>query len=259
MKEDDATGPKRHPVGVGLDHWGGDFPSTHWSVLFPKDTSSTSTGSATDKALAEMVGRYWYPVYAYLRKRGQSAHDAQDLVQGFFAELLSGDGLAGADRERGRFRSYLLGAVNHYVSKTRARESAQKRGGGQIPISIDQESAEQRFRHEPSHNETPEKLFYRNWALTVIQQVLCEVENDYRAKGKAPVFDTLKVYLSGESDRGTYGDAAEALQTTEVNVRTMVKRLRKRFRELMKLQVEQMVDSSEDVDKEVQFLFQAVS
>ncbi|MGK0184859.1 MAG: DNA-directed RNA polymerase specialized sigma24 family protein [Verrucomicrobiales bacterium] len=258
-KDEDSNTPDRNQTGVGLDNWSADFPSTHWSMLFARDAHSSEEGSVTVQALAEMGGRYWYPVYAYLRKRGHSAHDAQDLVQGFFTELLSRDGLAGADREKGRFRSYLLGAVNHYVSKTRARESAQKRGGGQIPISIDQEAAEQRFQHEPSHNETPEKMFNRNWALTLIQQILCEVEKDYIKKGKGTVFETLKIYLSGESDRGSYVDAAEKLQTTEVNVRTLVKRLRQRFRDLLRSHVGQMVDSPEEIDEEVRFVFQAVS
>lgn len=242
-------------TGVGLDHWGGDFPSTHWSVIVAENDHS----NASQQALGQLAGRYWYPLYAYLRRRGHSAHDAQDLLQGFYASLLESDGLKQACAERGRFRSYVLGALNHYVSKVRAKAGAQKRGGGTRTISIDQEMAEARYHNEPRIEETPERIYERQWAMTLLQQVMEQVEREYREKGQGTTFDTLSVFLSGDAERGYYKEVAQRLQTTEVNVRTKVKRLRQRFRALMHQSVAQLVDSAEDVEKEVRLLFQAVS
>lgn len=244
-----------HLTGVGLDNWQGDFPTTRWTLLSADEESSQS--SATTRALAELSGRYWYPLYAYLRKRGHPDPDAQDLTQGFFAELLSGNGLAGVDHEKGRFRSYLLGALNHYVLKVYARGSAQKRGGGKAIISIDQD-CEKRFQSELIDGESPEKAYDRHWAVSVIQQVLARLEHDYAKKSKRAVFDSLKLYLTGDAERGSYQEAAASLETTEVNVRTMVKRLRKRFRELLNEYVSSLVSSADDTEDEIKFLFQSL-
>ena len=249
-----ATGD--HGTGVGLEHWGAEFPTTHWSVLAGGGKDSRSN---TERFVAEMATSYWYPLYVYLRRSGQSPHDAQDLTQGFFAHLLTGERLKGADAEKGRFRSYLLGAMNHYLANVRERASAKKRGGGQIPLSIEHEMAEERFHNEPVNNITPEDSFDCQWALAVFEQAMNELRQEFDQKGKLKVFEELKGYLSGEGQRAGYGRAAERLQTTEVNVRTMVKRLRVRYRGALKKRIELTLASSDDLDDELRLLFAAAT
>lgn len=246
-----------HQTGVGLDHWGCEFPTTHWSLLVSSDQGGNVN---TERAVSEIASGYWYPLYAFLRRSGHSAYDAQDHTQGFFAYLLTGDRLNGLDAAKGRFRSYFLGAVNHYLSNVRSRASAQKRGGGMVLVSIEQENAEERLHNEPSDEGlTPEKLFDRQWALAVFGQAMDALRKEYAGKGKTAIFESLKIYLSGEGERGAYKRIAEELKVSEVNVRSMVSRLRSRYRLLLRQQIETTLESSEDVEDELDLLFAAVS
>ena len=185
---------REHQTGVGLDHWGAQFPDTHWSILITQHDQTV--GTAQDRRFADLCSRYWYPLYAYLRRKGRSSHDAQDLTQGFFAHLLGGDRIGGLDPLRGKFRSYLLGAMDHFLNDRRKYENAQKRGGGKVPVSIEEELAEHRFQNEPMDELSAEKLFDRKWALTVINDTKSRLGNEFREQGKARIFDEVGEFLT---------------------------------------------------------------
>src|SRR5208283_4853886 len=155
-------------------------------------------------ALARLCQTYWYPLYAYVRRRGNSAHDAQDLTQAFFAQLLERQSLAAADPERGRFRSFLLGAMNHFLINEWQKSRAQKRGGGSQTISLDLAAAEERFDLEPADHSTPDKIFERQWALTLLGEVLNRLEAEYQREGKGGLFAALKQTLMGTRESQPY-------------------------------------------------------
>ena len=242
-------------TGVGLDNWGDSFPSTHWSIIFDEREEET----ATQRMLERLCSQYWYPVYAYLRKRGYSSHDAQDYTQGFFSKMLEGDGLAQARPDRGRFRSYIIGAVKHHLSGERKKANAEKRGGGKRIISIDEEMAEKRFQSEPADHLTPEHVFDREWALALLQDVINRLSYEYAKQNKSKIFDVLSEFLTAKPDRGTYPLIAEQLSVSEGNVRVMVNRIRSRYRNILKEAISEMVDDAEDVESELQHLFSTVS
>lgn len=244
-----------HATGVGLEHWGDQFPSTHWSLLLDDQAPE----NATQRLLSRICDRYWYPLYAYLRKRGRTSQDAQDLTQGFLCKMLENDGLANLARERGTFRSYLLGALKHYENDERKRERAEKRGGGKAHLSIEQTLAEERYRNEPAHDLSPEKLFDREWAMALLQDVIDQLKTEYVRQGKASVFDTLSEYLTVKPDKGTYPQIASQLGVSEGNVRVMVNRLRQRYKRLLKEVITQTVDSPDDVRDELNYLFSTFS
>src|SRR5438552_935643 len=171
------------------------FVTTSWSLIVDAQTEHTPHGQ---QALAALCELYWYPLYAYLRRRGHSADDAQDLTQGFFVYLLEHHTLHRVDKIRGRFRSFLLASLNHYVSNARDSECTQKRGGGTPRLSLDSGSAEERYLREPADRWTPAKVFDRNWALTVLDHVLARVQSDCQTNGKAELFEYLKTCLTGE-------------------------------------------------------------
>ena len=227
-------------------------------MVFDNNENSES-GNVTQRMLERLCSQYWYPVYAYLRKKGYSSHDAQDLIQGFFSKMLEGNGLAQASQERGRFRSYLIGAVNHYLSDQRKRERAEKRGGGRIPISIDQEQAEDRFKSEPVDHLTPEHVFDREWALALLQEVVDRLEKEYAAQKKERFFDVLGEFLTAKPEKGTYPVLAKELGVSEGNVRVMVNRLRKRYQELLREVIAETVGTSGDAEQEWQHLFRVFS
>ena len=244
-----------HLTGVGLDNWGDHFPSTHWSILLEEG----SADSATQRLLTRVCDRYWYPLYAYLRKRGHSSHDAQDLAQGFLCKMLENDGLAMASPERGRFRSYLLGALKHFENDRRKYDQAEKRGSGRAPVSIEEELAEERYQNEPADNLTPEKVFDREWALALLQEVIDQLKTEYHQQGKADVFEALSDYLSVKPEKSTYPQIAESLGVSAGNVRVMVNRMRKRYKSILTETISQTVDSEEDIQKELQYLFSTFS
>lgn len=248
---------REHQTGVGLDHWGAQFPETCWSILITKPGQSSD--SSRDRRFADLCESYWYPLYAYLRRKGHSSHDAQDLTQGFFVHLLGGDRIGGLDPELGKFRSYLLGAMNHFLNDRRKFENAQKRGGGQIPFSIEEERAENRFQNEPVDDLSAEKLFDRKWALTVINDTKARIGLEFQQQGKAQVFSELGEFLTSMPEQGTYAGIAERLDLKEGNVRAIVSRMRKRFKTLLREQVRATVSSDEEIDDEIRHLLGAFS
>jgi RNA polymerase sigma-70 factor (ECF subfamily) len=227
------------------------FATTRWSLVLAAGTP----GSAD--ALAALSTTYWYPIYAFIRRSGCSAHDAEDLTQQFFARLLEKNFLAGADRAKGRFRSYLLGALKHFLANQRDRAAALKRGGGQMMAPLEGRSAEERYRHEPADELTPEKLFERRWALTVLEQALTRLRDEHAAAGKLDLFDRLKPALTGELPGG-FAELAAELGMTEGAVKAAVHRLRKRYREAMRAEIAQTVAREEEVEDEIRALFAAL-
>lgn len=231
------------------------FRTTHWTVVV---NAGHAPSTEARRAMESLCETYWYPVYAFVRRQGGSADDALDLTQGFFARLLEKRDLAGVDRGRGRFRSWLVAAVKHYLANERDRSRADKRGGGRRPLSIDADDAESRYKLEPSHDVTPERVFERRWALTLLDQVLTALRDESAADGKANVFDALKAFIGGRPGEGRYREVAEALGMAEGTVRMAVHRLRRRYRELLRQHIAQTVETPEQIEEEIEFLFAAV-
>jgi RNA polymerase sigma factor (sigma-70 family) len=230
------------------------FVTTHWSLVLE---AVAKESPESQRALATLCETYWYPLYAYVRRRCHSAEDAQDLTQDFFATLLEKQWLKAADRERGRFRTFLLTAFQRFVGRERARMAAEKRGGGRTKLAIDFDSAERRYRFEPSHHWTPERLYERRWALTLLEQVLAVLEQEYAARGKEVLFGYLKVYLTDVSDTPSHAEVAKALSMTEGAVKIAVHRLRHRYRELLRAEIGHTVTRVEEVDDELNRLLHA--
>jgi len=212
-----------------------------------------------DAALAALCQAYWYPLYVFVRRQGQSSEDAQDLVQGFFARVLEKNYLKNADRDKGKFRSFLLIALKRFLTNEWDRANCQKRGGGQQLLSLDEESTEMRFRSEPKDEMSPEKAFERRWAMTLLAQVLTQLKVESHAAGKGELFDQLEVFLSGENDGNSYSEAGQKLNLTQEALRMSVFRLRQRFRELLRREIANTVDSPEAIDEEIRHLFAALS
>jgi RNA polymerase sigma factor (sigma-70 family) len=205
-------------------------------------------------ALEKLCRTYWYPLYVYVRRRGHSPEDAQDLTQDFFTRLLADHSLANADPDRGKFRSFLLGAMNHCLADESAKKRAQKRGRGSVPIFLDLASAEQRFDLEPAGVITPDKAFDQQWATALLNTVLDRLESEYQREGKSELFTRLKSALIGTREAQPYGILAERLGVHEGAVRTAVHRLRKRYRDLIRDEIVQTVSSPDEVDEEMRYL-----
>jgi len=216
-----------------------------------------ATGAESRDALATLCGKYWYPLYAFARRRGLSAEQAADITQGFFARLLEQKIVRGADPRRGKFRSYLLGAFKHFQSHEWCRDRAQKRGGGRKLVPLDPRDAENRYNLEPSHDLTPERLFERQWAMTVLELALEELRRQCARDGKEETFFRFKQFLSGGTGEA-YQEAGEAMGMNEGAVRVLVHRLRKRYRELLRDHIRRTVESEEEVEDEIQHLFTAI-
>jgi RNA polymerase sigma-70 factor (ECF subfamily) len=234
---------------------GGGFVTTRWTVVLAAGRGGTQE---SQEALASLCGAYWYPLYAFVRRLGRRPEEAQDLTQAFFARLLEKNYLRAADPGRGRFRSFLLAAFKHFLSKERERTRAQKRGGGRKHLPLDFEAGERRYSLEPAHELTAERLYEQRWALTVLDQVLARLRGEFSHGGKADLFERLKGYLTGEGAVRPYREAAAELGTTEAAFKMAVHRLRQRFREALLAEIAQTVAGPEEVDEELRHLFAAV-
>jgi len=230
------------------------FATTHWSLVLAAARDSRTDASA---ALATLCETYWYPLYYYVRRRGYRADEAQDLTQEFFATLLEKQSLRVADPERGRFRSFLLASLSHFLAKQWRRASARKRGGGRAALSLNFESGESRYSQEPSHDTTPEKAFERRWALLVLERALSKLREQYTAAGKGEAFEKLAGFLGGEKSI-PYKQVAADLGMTEAAVKVAVHRLRRRCRQILRAEVAQTVADPADVDEELRHLMAAV-
>lgn len=226
------------------------FHTTRWSLIA---AVREPAAPAAQLALAELCASYWYPIYAFIRRTGHNADAAQDSTQGFFTQLLEKGGLAGADRAKGKFRSYLLGACRHYLANEHDHATAAKRGGGQPVLSLDFPDAERRYLVEPIDQRTADQLFERRWALTLLDRTMSELQAEYAAAGNESLFDRLKETLTGGA--ASHAEMATDLGMTEGAVKVAAHRLRKRYRELLR---EAIADTADDVDEEIRELFRAL-
>jgi len=234
---------------------GGRFAPTRWSVVV-----AAVDGDAPNvrEALEQLCSTYWYPLYAFVRRQGNSAHDAQDLTQGFFAQLLGKERLTAVSREKGKFRSFLLASMKNFLTNEWDRAQAQKRGGGIALISIDDADAERRYHEEPAEQITAEQLFDRRWALTLLEKVMARLGEEMKDAGKAEQFDALKFCLTGQTG-AAYSEIARRLGKTEGALKVTIHRLRDRYRTLLRAEIADAVGSDAEVDEELRQLFSALS
>jgi RNA polymerase sigma-70 factor (ECF subfamily) len=221
------------------------FATTHWSVV-------AAAGGEHAEALETLCRAYWYPLYAYVRRRGFGPEQAQDLTQEFFARLLKQNYPAQADRAKGKFRSFLLLTLNHFLADEFDRANTLKRGGGRVFISLDQETAEGRYCREPAHELSPEKLFERRWAQSILENALRRLRDEYAAEPGA--YAVLKAFEPGEQPTLPYAEAAARLGITESALKSKVHRLRQRHRELVREVIAQTVCTVAEVDEELRHL-----
>jgi RNA polymerase sigma factor (sigma-70 family) len=234
----------------------GRFATTRWSVIL---AAADSASMQHEPALSTLCQTYWFPLYAYLRRRGYDSHQAEDYTQGFFAGILERKGLQRADPKYGKFRSFLLASLKNFLADERDRARAQKRGGDKKVLSLDFDAAAGRYDSTPAHGLSPEKLFERAWALTLLNRAMERLKAESTASGKQRLFDCLKVYLTAEKDAGSYRDVAAKLDMTEGAVKVAVHRLRRRYRELVRDEIAQTVNTEAQVDEEIRDLFAALA
>jgi RNA polymerase sigma factor (sigma-70 family) len=225
-------------------------------VLSARDPQSPRSAEALEK----LCRAYWYPLYAYVRRTGQSKENAEDLTQAFFARLLEKNFLEAAEPERGRFRSFLLMALKRFMANEWDRERAQKRGGGQIHVPLDTELAERKFQAETAIGEvSPDRLYDRRWALTLLEQTMARLRAEFEHSGKAGEFDRLKIFLTADKHEIPYATVAAELGLGEGALRVAVHRLRKRYRELFREEIAHTLAEGENVDTELRHLLTVLS
>ncbi|MHC4518775.1 MAG: RNA polymerase sigma factor [Planctomycetota bacterium] len=211
------------------------------------------------QALETLCQSYWFPLYAYLRRRGCDTHEAEDVTQAFFAHILEKQGLRTADPQYGKFRSFLLVRLKGFLSDERDRARAMKRGGGRKILSLGIQNAEGQYALEPESELSPEMLFEKSWALKVLERTIDRLEADMAKKGKQGLFDHLKVYLTTDKDTIPYEAMAMELRMTEGSVRVAVHRLRRRYRKLLRDEIAQTVSDDDQIDEEMGHLFSALA
>lgn len=233
------------------------FATTRWTLVL----RAQGEDDAARLALGELCQAYWQPVYRFLMREGRSADDAAELTQGFFARLLEGDSLAAARPSRGRFRSYLLGALKHYLANQRLRERRLKRGGGTPPTSIDEvrDGEEGALQVEDPKALPSDTYFDREWALAIMDGALKHLQREFVVSDKAREFEVLKPWLAGPGPELSYAAAAQGLGMSEVAVKVAVHRLRKRFRELVRAELAQTVPDPSEVDDELRYLVEVLA
>lgn len=230
------------------------FVTTRWSVVLAAQDKSSPDSAA---ALETLCRAYWYPLYAYVRGSGRSPHDAQDLTQEFFARLLALDWLRVVLPEKGRFRTFLIVSMKRFLTNEWHRDMAQKRGAGNLPLSLDTEAAESRFAAEPPLS--PDELYERRWAMTLLEESLERLQRDFTHTGKEQEFNALKEWLTAERGSIPYGQIATALGTTEGAARVAVHRLRKQFRQSFRQTIAETVEAAGDVEVEMRHLVAVLS
>jgi len=239
---------------------GAHFAATRWSVVLAAAGQAGADGGPdvlTRRALEELIQAYWFPLYAFVRRQGslgETPAAAEDMVQEFFARLMEKKYLAQIDRSKGKFRSFLLAAVKHFLSNERARDRAQKRGGGRAVIALDALAAEARYAVEPADDMTPERLFDRRWALAVLELVLERLRREYAEGGKAKLYEAIEPCLTCGAGAVDYVQVSRELKMTEGAVRVAVHRLRRRYRDLLRYEIAQTVDSPGQVEEEISYL-----
>jgi RNA polymerase sigma-70 factor (ECF subfamily) len=234
----------------------GQFVTTHWSVVLRAGGESPA---AAHEALSELCCVYWRPLYAFARRQGHPPQDAEDLTQAFFARLLEKDYVSDACPEKGRFRTFLLTMFKRFLANAWDRQHAQKRGGFAAPISIDQNQVESCLDAGPAHGESPDVLFERQWAMTLLDQVMTRLRGDYAATGRAGLFEILRPSLTKEASAQPYAQIATQLRLSEAAVKMAVQRLRTRYRELLRAEIAKTVSDPAEVEDEIRHLFATFS
>ena len=231
------------------------FSTTRWSVVL---SAGHRTAGGRD-SFASLCQASWFPLYAYVRRRGHTPEDAQDLTLAFFTRLMEMNWVASADQTKGRFRTFLLTAMKHFLADEWDRERAQKRGGGIAPLALELATAEAQYAREPVDAETPEHIFERRWALTLLDQVLARLRSEYERDGKGALFEALHPTLVGERTAQPYGELADSLDSSEAAIKSAVHRLRQRYRQLLREEITGTVGVPTDVDDELRHLFAILS
>jgi RNA polymerase sigma factor (sigma-70 family) len=228
------------------------FPTTRWTLVVAAGDPQRKDARS---ALVSLCENYWYPLYAYLRRRGYAPDQAQDLTQEFFMRVLEGRYLDRADPEKGRFRSFILTSLKFFAADEQDRQRAQKRGGGAV-VSLEfssGESGEERYQREPGHDETPERIFERRWALSMLERVMDRLRDEFVQHGRPENFERMKVFLLGQSE-APYADLAREMNTSEGALKVAIHRLRKRYRELFRQEIADTVADPAEVESELRYL-----
>ena len=239
---------QKNPMAQGAE-W---FPTTHWSVVL---SAKQIESALSAEALERLCTGYWYPLYAYVRRKGYSPHDAQDLTQEFFAGLLKGNFLASVEQRKGRFRTFLLVALENFLAKQWARANRQKRGGGVRLLSLEETDAEGRYLREPVDLTSAQTLYERRWAMTLLDRALDHLKQECVAGGHAALFECAKNLLSGDREECSYAELASKLDMTEGAFKVAVHRLRNRYGRLLRKEIADTVASPDEVEDEIRVLF----
>ncbi len=228
------------------------FVTTRWSVV---TAAGDGLSPGAEEALAQLCRSYWYPLYVYVRRKGHSSEEAQDLTQAFFERLLEKNYVAQADRARGRFRTFLLAALQHFLADEWDKSRRLKRGGGQVIVSFDALTAEERYQLEPADQPDAARLFERRWVTTLLDRVLTRLETEFRVAEKGRLFEHLRPSLLHDDAATSHAELGARLNLSEAAVRQALHRLRRRYRDLFRDEIAQTVTRPEDVDDEVRHLF----
>ncbi len=243
----DGVEPSSRPPGL--------FATTHWSVVL---TAGDVASPQAAEALERLCRTYWYPLYAFVRRRGYSPPDTEDLLQGFFARFLEKNYLGDVDQAKGRFRSFLLAALKHYLANEWDKAKAVRRGGRVEFMSLEAEVAESRYYEEPVSEVTPEKLYEQRWAYELLERVMQRVQHEVEASGQSPLFEGLKGFLLGEGQDVSYADVAAQQGLSEGALKKRVQRMRQRYQRLLREEIAHTVARAEDVEDEIRYLFNVV-
>jgi len=242
--------------GQNTNSGGERFTTTHWSLVL---AAGKTANPSAEVAMEKLCRSYWYPLYAFARRSGYGEEYAKDLTQGFFARLLQEKYLRQAQRERGRFRTFLLTAFKHFAADEWDRETALKRGGGREILSFDDETAEKRYHLEPVDEVTPDKLFDRRWAFATLEEAVRLLRKEYQDTGRGDLFDKLQAFLSGDLEDAGYSEAAAQLSMSENTLKSHVRRLRQRNREILREVIANTVASPDQIDEELRDLSAALA
>ena len=245
-----------NPHGGGKITGATQFGQTQWSVVLA--AAGKRDLELVEHSLEQLCRVYWLPLYTYIRRQGESSHDAQDLTQEFFARLLEKDFLCSVDQTKGRFRSFLLASLKHFLSNQRDRARAHKRGGGQTPLSLDFSNAETSIGFQLADHQTPEKAFNKRWAMTLLEQSLARLRKEYCSRGKQELFKQLKPALTEGRGSVAYAELAERLGMNEASVKMAVHRLRQRYREVIREEIAETIANESEVEDELRDVFRAL-
>ncbi|HVR76337.1 MAG TPA: sigma factor [Planctomycetota bacterium] len=254
MSLQEADGLPRPPFSGQIEP-GSRFVTTHWSLVL---TAGGTDANSARPAISRLLETYWYPLYAFVRRKGRPPDEACDLTQEFVSRLLERNYLRVADPSKGKFRTFLLTGLERFLVDEWRRETCQKRGGGSTILSLDLLDAESRYQLEPVDTLTAERIYERRWAVTLLEQSLGRLEKEYAAAGKSTLFALLKPLLAGESGNDSYLQIASRLNMKEGALKTAVHRLRRRFAAILRAEIAETVSDPGDIEEEVQHLFRSL-